>query len=596
MLYLLVISYDIACQYCKNFEKRFSEDFPESEHLDLDDTEIRWVIPKNHLPVHGPNHSRYSLNFVDKVGRTYGEGIKSSWGSLNPISMLTREMALATRHEVINDHIGSWNWTKTIEFGSHLKKGLRKAAGMAQKQRTLFQEFSDTFPSGVVKEWERLVSAWNADPSAVDDPYEEPQANVHGERLRKELAIEDSTTSTIPHLADMSQSIFLQLGLEIEDQQRTLKSSTGNKELSGGDVKVDVIERRNVLRRRIQHWVEAQNVYMPSLTQLRIRTLTVIHSLDELDHGEVAPRATKNSTPYPEDTVLWLPSALPSSLRVGDLTTQLLGMELRLRLAQAEDSLTDIRRLRRIMKGISEFKCLNISGTGNKANTKARTLYTSFERKQKQSADRYRAAYRSLTSIDPTGEWRSQFRQLLDSDLTGPGRGVQEDVRGEGYREISWIWRTGSSTTSDSDSSAEYNKSMRAEWAQTRARAERWQEEVELLQEEMRRVIHFLQWRSRWWCERKALRADIISSDLADGIGVYALRQSTMCRELAKRFAHSWLPLLRSLNNGIPAWASDYVLPMAEPKPKNVSEGVGRELAEAGAAVLGGEVEAGVRV
>lgn len=197
MLYLLVISYDIACQYCKNFKKRFVEDFPEKERLDLDETEIRWVIPKNHLPVHGPNHSRYSLNFVDKVGRTYGEGIESSWSSLNPVSMSTREMALATRHEVINDHIGSWNWTKTIEFGEHnhelfelwtfvdditiiglhLKKSLKKAADMAQKQRTLFEEFSDTFSPETVKEWERLVATWNADPSAVSDPYEEPQAS-----------------------------------------------------------------------------------------------------------------------------------------------------------------------------------------------------------------------------------------------------------------------------------------------------------------------------------------------------------------------------------------------------------------------------------
>lgn len=390
----------------------------------------------------------------------------------------------------------------------------------------------------------------------------------------------------------MSPSIFLQVGLEIEDQQyvnsmwmnicshidslprRTLKSSS--KAPAGRNVKVDVIERRNILRRRIQHWIEAQNVYMPSITQLRIRTLSVVQPLDELDHSDEAPRTAKHAMPNPEDTVLWLPSALPPSLRVGDLTKKLLDTELRLRLAQAEDSLTDIRRLRRIMRGISEFKRLNISGTGTKANTKARTLYTSFERKQKQSVDRYRAAHQSLLSIDPTGEWRPRFRELLDSDLTGPGRRFQEDVRGEGYREISWIWRTGGGANIGTESSAEYNKSMRAEWAQTRARAERWKEEVELLQEEMRRVIRFLQWRATWWGERRDLRAGNITSDLADGIGAYALRQSVMHRGLATKFARSWLPLLQSLNKEIPAWAGDYVLPEAaesQPTTQNMAQG-----------------------
>jgi hypothetical protein len=40
---------------------------------------------------------------------------------------------------------------------------------------------------------------------------------------------------------------------------------------------------------------------------------------------------------------------------------------------------------------------------------------------------------------------------------------------------------------------------LRIEWAKTRAKALRYAEEVDLLEEEMRRVLQFLEWRASWW-------------------------------------------------------------------------------------------------
>ncbi|KAG2750254.1 hypothetical protein P692DRAFT_20421062 [Suillus brevipes Sb2] len=39
--------------------------------------------------------------------------------------------------------------------------------------------------------------------------------------------------------------------------------------------------------------------------------------------------------------------------------------------------------------------------------------------------------------------------------------------------------------------------SLRIEWC--RAQSMRWAEEVELLHEEMRRVLQFLRWHAAWW-------------------------------------------------------------------------------------------------
>ena len=45
----------------------------------------------------------------------------------------------------------------------------------------------------------------------------------------------------------------------------------------------------------------------------------------------------------------------------------------------------------------------------------------------------------------------------------------------------------------------EINETTRHEWMTCRARADRWKEEEELLQEEMRRVVVYLDWESRSW-------------------------------------------------------------------------------------------------
>ena len=74
----------------------------------------------------------------------------------------------------------------------------------------------------------------------------------------------------------------------------------------------------------------------------------------------------------------------------------------------------------------------------------------------------------------------------------------KRDGTGETHRTMSWIWTTKSRTAQDGD---ETDDILRSEWAKSRARANRCKEEVLLLKEEMRRVLVFLEWKSKWWLE-----------------------------------------------------------------------------------------------
>ncbi len=269
--------------------------------------------------------------------------------------------------------------------------------------------------------------------------------------------------------------------------------------------------------------------------------------------------------PRAEDIPLWLPSSLPPLLR-SSLAPGLADKERRLRLAQADDALEDIRRLRRILTGIVEFKRLNVTGTGQRSTLKVRSLYTKFQDKVKRAAERYRAARAALERLDESGDWRTRFKVLLESDLRGPGRD-EDDRSSEGRWEMSWIWRVPrgpgqvmpQGVEGELDP-GEFLENVKVEWARSKARAERWAEEVELLQEEMRRVIEYFEWKASWWRKQASRRTDIATA-LQRGLGAYAELQARVFEGLAFGCASLWVPYFRAQGDKMPEWSARYDVP-----------------------------------
>ena len=67
----------------------------------------------------------------------------------------------------------------------------------------------------------------------------------------------------------------------------------------------------------------------------------------------------------------------------------------------------------------------------------------------------------------------------------------------------------------------------------------RWAEEVELLQEEMRRVSCFLRWHASWW-NKKTLECTRGTAADIEGLGAYAYRQARLRDDLADCFENKW--------------------------------------------------------
>ena len=172
---------------------------------------------------------------------------------------------------------------------------------------------------------------------------------------------------------------------------------------------------------------------------------------------------------------------------------------------------------------------------------------------------RYRTAYNAYLQLDPTGDWMNEYRELRDEDNRGPLKDT-EIGPGDGRYAPSWIWITPSGMALPGEGTAaerqEVNETARHEWMTCRARADRWIEEVELLQEEMRRVLFYLEWKSTTWLQKVGIRTGSCAPDVQRGIDAYARRQAAIHRDIAISFASQWLPYLKATGCQTP-WAAD---------------------------------------
>jgi hypothetical protein len=113
----LLFTYDIACQWSVHLLERLEDTYTNIYQLP-DDATITFAIPKFHLEAHGEDcKCAFNLNHLAGVGRTYGEGIESGWADMNLVSIFTREMGSAHRHEVIEDFMQAINFRKVKMMG-----------------------------------------------------------------------------------------------------------------------------------------------------------------------------------------------------------------------------------------------------------------------------------------------------------------------------------------------------------------------------------------------------------------------------------------------------------------------------------------------
>jgi hypothetical protein len=77
------------------------------------------------------------------------------------------------------------------------------------------------------------------------------------------------------------------------------------------------------------------------------------------------------------------------------------------------------------------------------------------------------------------------------------------------------------------------------EWAKAKSRADRWEEEVRLLDEEMRRVLAYCGWKAEWWRSQLGFRNDA-SKPIIEGLNAYAEEHAALALRQASSFNAKW--------------------------------------------------------
>jgi hypothetical protein len=80
---------------------------------------------------------------------------------------------------------------------------------------------------------------------------------------------------------------------------------------------------------------------------------------------------------------------------------------------------------------------------------------------------------------------------------------------------------------------------LRIEWVKCRARAHRWKEEIQLLEEEMRRSLEYGRYLHSWWLQRATFRT-ANSSHLREGLIAYATQMADMEDRRQISWAFTW--------------------------------------------------------
>ncbi|KAI0690347.1 hypothetical protein C8T65DRAFT_588017, partial [Cerioporus squamosus] len=526
------VSYDIACSYSVRVVTRWTK----YGYDTFSNRVIMWSIPMFHLNAHRERcRSVFSPYLLPHSGRLNGEGVERRWAMANGYAPSTKEMGPGSCSDLLDDVFGDQNWAKVTRLhicsllehptAATMLTRIKVAVVERGKHVKAFKQLTSSLPPLTVAGWEEMTVAWDAAPTSATNPYEYKRSHISQAAIRVILAEQDALDireGRTPTLHEYySSSTMIVIGIGIEDQQHKLRADSAALSASPTDLqRAKILERQNALQRRVDGWRGVQQLFIPSVATLVAQ-----------------PRA--DDSILPQDHPLFLPSTACTWVTIPQL---LLEHEWRLREAQAYDALTDLRGHLEVRAYLYRYKDEQVRG--QKEITRSHDVIHGIDSKIKLNTSRYRAAYTALTTLSAALskiDWRGSLQPLNDGDIwhiaAGDGSGS------EGRREISWIWKASGVDSEgnlvDEQASGNLQEGLCVEWCKARARAMQWTEEVEILDEEMRRVKQYHVWLAGWW-ETQAASAQAERADFLEGQTAYAHRQVSIRRKMGEYCCSAW--------------------------------------------------------
>ncbi|PBK58442.1 hypothetical protein ARMSODRAFT_991298 [Armillaria solidipes] len=454
---------------------------------------ITFLVPKFHLAAHIEKCQRtHSFNKTPGVGQTDGEAPERTWASSNLIASSTKEMGPGSQRDTLDDHFNDHNWRKVITFVVILLRRIKDTVPECASSKDSFDVFCERLSSdnlGTVSRWTQEIEAWETGQSA-ENPFEWRVKVLTVTSVWLCLAEEESKKLTGTTPTSLHSSITM-ISIPMFDYRFELQCNSKGLGSHVTDLQwAKLLERGNQLQRDIEHWTDIQHVYIPQVWVIRAK--------------HERSRAGEQIAPWELD--LLMPSALLRD-HCTDVESELMEFEWDFHVAQAEESLDELRRKIILETYVLDYK--KAYGHGQRQGTKSAKLLKNCQASKTRCIATYqhaRSAMEALSSCITRLGWRAVY-QPLDSD----------DAR--------------LALTNNAEA-------LRLEWLNSRARAQHWAEECLLLQEEMQPE----QWKK---CVEMSVEG------MNGGARAFALRQSSLRMAMHDNCAESWSSMLEWLTLGL---------------------------------------------
>ncbi|KAF9067811.1 hypothetical protein BDP27DRAFT_1422543 [Rhodocollybia butyracea] len=470
---MIILSYDIACQWGRNFWVRL-EELKDKIDFRITEDNLVFLIPKFHLPAHQFScQVPYSFHFTLGCGETHGEVIEGNWAVTNKAASQTKEMGPGNRAVMLDNIFGHHNYHLLQNLDRLWGQRLLTALWQAKEQSQGYERFTEGLEINVGKDvlegWKTLVEDWEKDHAKLC-PYETLNEDKNAlKKVEIRLANEEHEAmvrGTMVHSS--SVTVFLVLGIDIEERQWQVEVDLKINSPLTPTQTLAIQRQRSVILRHIQQF----------------------------------------HTDTPERIKLFMPSELENYVaRNTACAAKIWEQEAELQEGEAIDALNALwyRYARNAL-----FRLWDHGDWG-------KTLQVL------KDGDVHGLNERALNAEELAQEEYLQERGLLNelqaAGIASPGVAVMTGDTAK--RTLSWIWYD---TSIDPDE-PEFQDALRVEWCKACAHSLRWKEEVLLLCEELRRMKEFSLWKARWWRGQVGHREGL-SKELEEGVIAYALQHA----------------------------------------------------------------------
>ncbi|KAI0338086.1 hypothetical protein BDW22DRAFT_1338518 [Trametopsis cervina] len=543
-LRLHISAYDINCQYRIKFWERIAkiQGMITNKKLPALITIKNFKFPATRAAVgkfHEAAHKLAcrlwnSFHYLPGAAQTDGEALERVWTHVTGLALRTREMSAGHRHDTINFFHDDMNWCKTNRLPTFLARKRAEAgrhfqaSSVTQTQLTADLEEIE-LPEGTVEGWRTAKGKWEEVVTTVRSAClllslsrlsEETVSTMRSDlssRLEAwtkaaSIGLTPAITQALSGVRDKGSE---KIDLAVMEQESWILQGRA---LSKGEVCQDRLDIQYI--DRIQKQEEEEEAEEEEEEEVeeeedgkgndktgRATTTTKTTKKRKRPTVRKGSKAARNFSLELREYVIHLPSSYPPDVRECAALQELVLIEHALRKVQADTALDNVRSHLAASYGLHRRLA---RATTQQLKQRAKGPTERVHASVTAAANVYRRARAAMQHLgmaddDPT------YRPLKKQDLKALVIHESDRKYGDSRKpQHSWIWGCFSFIVGKEGLSESVRNTMietlRVHWCRGQATLDRWKEEVELIEEEMRRAIWFFDYEVALWEARVTAR------------------------------------------------------------------------------------------